>query len=343
VYSRRLLPEERCAICGRTLIPDRSTVSYGYSERTGRAGIRGVMQCGDVWRCPTCSLREMLKRRERLAAAEQRARSLGMGLALVTLTLRHSPGDSLSGLIDALKGAWHKTRSGRAWIRARERFGVLAVVTALEIRHGWSGWSPHLHAILATSRPLTDAELEELREWLSERFGRYVAAVGEYTSPTWGVDVAGHAGVAGYLAKWNCAEEMTMHHVKRSKGQSVTPWVLLDRAGRGDALARSLWLEYAEATRGRHQMDGLGALLELVGLDDEQSDAESDADAETVESEPSDWVELVSLTREQHEAVIRAGADAEACSIIEATRSAGALWTYLTEVVGIPTTGVSHA
>jgi len=274
-----------------------------------------------------------------LGAAAKRARAAGLSVVLVTLTLRHHAGDPLADLVEVLNGAWTATKSGKAWRSARERFGVVHVVTALEVRYSArTGWHAHKHAILVTGHTPTAEEVEELRGWLAERFGRYVAARGGYVSPTFGVHVKGagdrvsDADLAEYLAKWSPADELTGGAVKLAEG-SITPWELLALAGKGDRRARLAWGEYAAAMPGRRQLTGLGGFAELVGTTEEELEAGAQAE-ESAATAP-----LMTLTRQQWRAVVKCGKRGELLALVEATQSAEAVWSYLVFVVGVPRGG----
>lgn len=332
-----MLPRERVADCSKHPVPGRQGMEVRYNPVTGRASYGGLAVCGDIWRCPVCSGRELAKRRAVLRAAGARAEARGWGVVLVTVTLQHAPGDDLGGLTDTLTEGWRKVAAGKAWGVARERWGILEVVTALEVRLGAMGWHPHKHALLILDHRPSEAELAELEAWLSERFSRYIAAAGGYSSPTWGVQVSGHGGVEAYLAKWTGAEELTVAAVKR--GTSVTPWALVAAAMEGDRRARAFWLEYAAAMPGRRQMTGLKGFCDLVGLTAEDVEAvEAGADGE---GEGEGSAPLLSLTRRQWAAVVKARKRAELLAVAEATGSAEAVWAYLVHVLGIPTGGGS--
>jgi len=119
--AARLLPEERVADCSRHPVPGTDHMEIRLNPTTGRASYGGLAVCGDLWRCPVCSRRELQRRRVVLGAAAKRARAAGLSVVLVTLTLRHHAGDPLADLVEVLNGAWTATKSGKAWRSARER------------------------------------------------------------------------------------------------------------------------------------------------------------------------------------------------------------------------------
>jgi len=155
------------------------------------------------------------------------------------------------------------------------------------------------------------------------------------------VTVTGHAGTAAYLAKWGGAEELT--RIDAKAGDSETPWELLERAGRGDPRAVTLFLEYADATKGIYQLTGLRALADAVGIDaDAQKEIERGSEADPQQGEG--WRDVVQLEPKQWEFVLEHRLDVELLQLIEQVRgSPEATWTWLTVAKGMPKVGKGEA
>ena len=340
-HAQRLLGDEwRVSDCGKHPIPGQY-VTARYHEGHERAGYAGLARCGSVWTCPVCSSIELTKRRNVLQAIERRARAKGWSVVLVTVTVQHDAGELLRDLIAALKASWRKVRQGKGWKLARDRWGIRALATSMEIRHGRHGWHPHDHALLLLDHEPDAAELADLEAWLSERYGKAIRDAGHWASSEWGVTVTGHAGTAAYLAKWGGAEELT--RIDAKAGDSETPWELLERAGRGDPRAVTLFLEYADATKGIYQLTGLRALADAVGIDaDAQKEIERGSEADPQQGEG--WRDVVQLEPKQWEFVLEHRLDVELLQLIEQVRgSPEATWTWLTVAKGMPKVGKGEA
>jgi len=159
----------RCHKCGRVRIADDVEIS----KRDGRAHYHGLMRCGLAWECPVCQVALRTARAaEVLTAVRWHTLTCGVECAaLLTLTVRHGFGSDLGALRSGVAKAWRRVQAGKAW-RDWKAYdvGFVGSIRALEVTHGENGWHPHLHIVLLTSRPLSDAD----RGWLSRRWQRAV-------------------------------------------------------------------------------------------------------------------------------------------------------------------------
>jgi hypothetical protein len=144
-----------------------------------------------AWTCPVCSAVINSSRQQDIAAAltawyqGEDGRSFGK-VSLVTLTMRHNKGHSLTALWDALSEAWHLVASGRGWADDQlvhgERFvkmvvkssgprprplvpklvGNIPVIRVVEVTYGEAGWHVHIHAILLLPMSASDASVARL-------------------------------------------------------------------------------------------------------------------------------------------------------------------------------------
>lgn len=192
------------------------TIKASGSGADRRAGLSGLMRCGSVWSCPTCSHRVGSGRATEIAEAVTAWSSMtgGHRVALLTLTMRHRDGQSLGGLWDGLSTAWNKVTSGRGWLDDQALFGSpvarkqtrgtaagtvrvenrVPYVRAVEVTHGDAGWHVHLHIVLFLGANVTGPVTEMCaRSLAGSMFGRWsdsLAAQG-FARPTLehGVDV----------------------------------------------------------------------------------------------------------------------------------------------------------
>ena len=293
--AARLLPDETVAECGRWPYEANGGVDV-YGGDNARFG--GLATCSNLWTCPVCAARMMQERKALLEALLVTWRQRGGGAVLVSVTVRHAPGDRLEALVGDLVEAWTRTKRGAPWGRFKARHGVEHDVNALEVTWGRGGWHPHKHVLLLLDHAPDDAELATMREYLADRFHTMAAKVGRYASPSWAIDVRGGGGAGAYIAKWGLAQELTQAERKAGAGQ--TPWDLLARAEAGDKQAAALFREYAAAIKGRRQLTysrSLGALredLEARLAAEREAELERDpAPDPLVVLEPLQWAVVV--------------------------------------------------
>lgn len=321
--ARRLLPEHRVGACCRVLKPDAVAVKVLFDQEHGKAHYGGLMRCGSVWVCPVCGS----------AITERRAEELRGGLArhpeltpiMVTVTLQHRRGDSLSGLLKDLKAGMRFARSGKRWDQLKDRLGVVGSVTATEVTYSdRAGWHPHEHILFLCAGA---ADVDALRAFLTERFAAYLGRVGRYVSAEYGVQaVAGDAAAARYISKWDTAAELAKGNVKRSRSDGgMSPMMLLARAGDGDERCGALFIEYAEALHRRKLLTYSRGLRDLLGLNEDQTDEQ------LAEQAQAQAVELASLTVHQWRVVLANDARGELLDVASAG-DAAALWSWLSRL-----------
>lgn len=331
--ARGLLPGERVAGCMRNIVPGRSTVDVMFDPVHKAAHFKGVVTCASAWVCPICAAKISERRKAELQAglfAHPEYRPV-----MVTFTLQHRRGDSLQGLLDNLKGGLRFARSGAPWRRVSDRFGIVGSITATEVTWGQSsGWHPHAHVLLLCTRVPSEAELQELQGFLSERFGSWIEEKGGYVSPVHGVKVQlGDVGGADYVAKWGPAHELAKSNQKQGRGKDrLGPWGLLLMASEGDDRAGALFQEYAAAVRGRRVLSYSNGLRDLLAMGQEKTDQE----LATAEEETS--VVLATLNAHQWNMVVGNGARGEVLQV--ASRgNPEEFWLFLSTLWGFEDSG----
>lgn len=269
--ARRLLPNERVAGCLRVLGFGRSIVEVWHSQQSQRAHYKGLAVCGSVWTCPICAAKITERRRQELVAALEASK---YHTTLVTVTLQHEQRDELKSVLSMLRESWRKTRAGKGWQSLTSQYGFVGSITGLESTHGFFGWHPHLHVLFFSRRELLEREREELRGAVSTRYGRYVGQAGGYASSIYGVQVSDKDAAGEYVAKWGEADELTKAAVKKAKNGGRNPFDLLRDYNHGDKQAGALFVEYAQALKGRQQLVWSPGLRALLGLGCEKDDEE---------------------------------------------------------------------
>lgn len=325
---RRAIPKSRAASCLRLKIGS-SGVGVKWSPSRGKANYVNVRVCGAGWVCPHCAPKISEHRRKELLRLLKEVKRRGQIAVLVTRTIRHSPHDGIKDLMDAMQVAEGKFKSGNPWGRLVNRFGVIGGVRALETTFSEGGPHPHLHEILILKGKV---DFKELRDAISVRWASAVGRAGLGTiSDEFGVDVRGGAAAAGYIAKFGKESELTSWHTKQGRG-GAGPFDLLRLSQQCEdqsiaAIARALFAEFAEATKGRKQLSWSKGLRKEYGLNEEEV---SDEDA-AVGEEALDDVVIGKFTDPQWSAICRAGLRGQ---VLEAVNASGGDWSAVDEVLG---------
>lgn len=266
--AAKLLPAERVANCLRKRISVATDVMIVRGD--GHTHYAGLQYCGSVWSCPICAAKVGKARHDELQQAIDNAQAQGYHVFLFTLTAPHKLQDSLDSLLPKLTQARRLFRNRKTWKRLAKKWGLVGTITDKEALHGANGWHVHFHELLivkAGSRP--DKDFRELLEaWRSACEDAGLARPNNH-----GLDIRGGRSAAGYVSKWGCAEEITLHHSKVPLSlDSLTPWGLLARAGEGSDYHAGLFLDFFRNFKGRRQLHWSKGLRDLLDLGEEISD-----------------------------------------------------------------------
>mgnify|MGYP000673965541 CR=1 FL=1 len=287
--SSNILPDSRTAKCMRWRAPNSQVevwrgVSAGVA---GKAFYKGLFVCGSLWLCPVCAAKISERRRVELSIALNSARAQGFKVMLLTQTIRHGFGDSLSGAFKGIAAAEKRLWSSRSGAAVRERLGVVGTIKTTEVTWGSSnGWHPHKHTLLILKAPISpsviQSELSPL--WIN------ACVKSGLPAPTRerGLTVLDGSFADKYVSKWGLESEMTKGHSKIAKAGGMTPFALVENVlETGDAQSWALFQEYDKALKGKRQLvwsKGLRALL-LQGVaekSDEELANEEDPDVQAV-------------------------------------------------------------
>lgn len=275
---------ERVRACGRVSRTEVGgpTLRVSGEGNDRRAGLAGLVSCGSPWACPVCARKIGARRAEEIRQVVTAADAAGGSAALITLTLRHNRGHRLAESWGALRHAWSRVVSGKAYQREREQFGVEGWCCAVEVTRGDEhGWHPHAHILVIFDTPMSDDMISELagRWWL--RWERALARKGfTALAERGGLDarsVAVNGDSSGALGRYlsKIAMEVTGGAVKDGRFGNRSPFALL-RDGVATGLADDLeaWWEFEQASKGRRQLTWSVGIRDRYGLNDEQTDAE---------------------------------------------------------------------
>lgn len=338
--TRELLPNERIAICWRYLLPQAEGVEIIYSAERKRARARGTMKCGSVWLCAVCSAYITERRRLELQEAIERARDT-LFPVMITYTVQHSAQQNLSDLLDEMHKAFRRMKSGKVWQEIKSEWFMVGSVRATEITYGDAGWHPHYHELLfadlGTLQGTLSGDVEQYAQSLQTQLSKlWVATLEKFNlkaSTARGVDVKAAGGdIAAYIMKYGrmpseskrggISGELALGPQKRARGANLSVYDLIFAAGENNKNAKNLVKQYAEATKGKSQLQwsrGLKALLHIEEIKDELA-------AEGVETDTD--VLLASISRFEWKWLTDAGFTAQLMTIAN-TGDAGELVNFL--------------
>lgn len=294
----------RLCKCGRTPYGE----FVGVRNNGSVSGFSGLTTCGSVWICPVCNAKIMARRSLEIGSAVALAELQGLRVAFVTLTMRHHSGQSLDMLWGALSYAWGAVTAGKPWIKAKDRFGILGYLRAVEVTHGANGWHVHIHALLFLDSARFTPDLAKLHVAMFDRWKAALVRKGLDAPLMVGqdahfVDGSADEKLSRYLTKAQDAGKVTRRRsigleltatqskFAREGHKTVTPWTLLDHwFGDGDADAALAWFEFEKASKGKRQLTWSKGLRDLLGLNLEKTD--EDIAGEEIGSAADDLVRI---------------------------------------------------
>jgi hypothetical protein len=278
--ARDILPKSRTAKCLRIRAYD-SQVQVWKSKEHGTASYAGLQTCGSVWACPVCSAKIAERRRVELLTAMEIHKAKGGAVSLLTLTTPHQRGDVLVDLLAQQGKALQGFLRDRKTKAVFAEMGYLGQVRALEVTHGRkaaknNGWHPHFHILQFHQVKGSEADRKDWTARLYLRWVVYCQKAGLGTpSYAHGIKLDDGTKAAQYVTKWGLEDEMTKGHTKKGKAGGESPFDFLRAvlADSKDRQAAALFLEFAEAFRGKQQLTwsrGLKARFLVDEKTDEQ-------------------------------------------------------------------------
>jgi hypothetical protein len=255
------------------------TVDVHYAAQFQSSHYSNLATCGSVWACPLCCSLIQQRRRPELTRLVSWSYENDYRPAMVTFTFPHTGFDSLADLKASQKAAFVKLRSGKAWVKFKDRCGFGGLVRSLEVTHGKNGWHPHTHELWLIKHLTPTQEATFLAD-LRERWMKCCVAAGlldpndqakVFHFQLHSVDVRFGAQDSDYLAKqdssraWGVDREIVTSSSKAGRAKGVHPHEFLIRREKGDAMR---YLEYVHAMAGSRQLYWSPGLKKLVGVDD---------------------------------------------------------------------------
>ena len=302
------VPEYRVCDCGINPVTKSSGVSIISTSELERVRYKGLQTCGSVWHCPVCASRISYYRAREIRYMCDMWQKTGGGVIFITNTIRHGLGDDLRILLEVLFGiVWNRYINHRGYKTAREKLGYIGRVRAVEVTVGSNGWHPHVHEIWLIEKPLTSSELDDVKRQLYKVWNATLKHAGmKPVTPENGVTVQNGDNAAEYVSKfgtmpkWDMSTELTKSHMKRGRGNSMTPFDLLRASFAGDERASQLFVEYAIAFHGRHQIQFSTGLKKYFCIDERTDD-------QIAASNDDEIMTLALLTNEEWRRVVLYG------------------------------------
>lgn len=243
------------------------------------AGYAGLSTCGSVWVCPVCAAKIAARRAEELALLMRRVLHDGGSASMITLTMRHHPGQSLAQCWAAAAYAWSRVTSGQQWIADQAVGDMRGWVRALEVTHGRNGWHVHLHILTVWTNPVSLELAETVGHRMHARWQRALIRKGfDSWADSGGLDVRmatlDSDNLADYFVK--LAREITAGGVSKEGRQGGRTPFAIARDMLTDHLAADgeLWWEWEQASHGRKQLTWSQGLRKWAELGVEQTDEE---------------------------------------------------------------------
>ena len=300
----RLLPTSRTSKCCRWRVPKQALQIHRSTEH-GKAFYSGLQACASVWACPVCAAKISERRRAELVTSVALAKSMGLHIKLLTLTVPHGLGDDLPMLLEQIRKAWRATSSTRAGDKLRKLLGIKGTIRALEVTHGQNGFHPHLHVLLFLEQ---DATNECVQGLFAPLWQNACVKVGlPRPSDAHGCRADDGSYAAKYASKWGLESEMTKSHTKQGKNGSRTPWDFLRSIlGHSEGWEQDchLFRTYAQAFKGQRQLYWSNGLRALLALGEEASDEEVAA------AQEDNARALAELTDDEWRAILRTKSEA---------------------------------
>jgi Replication protein len=270
----------RVSHCCRTMMKHESHVQI-IQHKGGSLSYGNLVKCGSVWVCPVCASKISTGRRDELGELIGRSMAVETSIGpkrpflvgMLTLTVPHVVGDDLKDMLKRMCDAKRKMQNRKDWKRFAVETGLAGEVRTLEVTHGSAGWHPHLHLLLFFS---DYTRVSNIKRRVLAMWSKACCSVGLGIPNNFGVSfTTAQKDVAGYIAKFGIDAEMTQGHLKEGhKALSRSPFRLLADYQDGDKQAGALFVEYAEAFKGKRQLVYSKGLRHMFGLVTEKTDDE---------------------------------------------------------------------
>ena len=280
----------RVVNCTHRRISAENGVFVYVNKDTAKAQYGNLMLCGSVWTCPKCANRITTARSAEVLQAIAKAPAF----AFLTLTTPHHKGMPLAHLLDLQARAKQEFYRSHRVRNLLKSLGVHGRITATECTYGEvNGWHPHYHALLFLDAVVNADKVKDSQESLAIEWRNACQKIGMKNLPTVqnGLDLQAITDkkamqkLADYMTKYGCMPdgqrvntELTKWHTKtRQQGEimtGVTPFELLSMSDPDNPNCpySKLWIEFANALKGKRQLDWSPKLKERYAIGEVSDD-----------------------------------------------------------------------
>lgn len=249
------------------------------------AGYSGLERCSSIWACPQCSATIRAGRAAEIEEAVTAHQKTGGAVVFFTGTVRHHAGDALTDTLGQVLDSWSRLRRNKGWRLMKKKYAIAHYIRAIEVtRSEKNGWHPHCHALLFLDGDISDEQLKSLRADLFHYWSNAVEKLGGKKPTEKGLDLqkcdtqgkvlARYVGKIQEKKRWTAGAELARFDAKSGRGESISPFELLDDDSSISPGRRAvLWREYYAATKGRRAITwsrGLKKLYEIGEKTDEE-------------------------------------------------------------------------
>lgn len=333
---KRLMGSSRTAKCLRWRVRNAEVqVFKSHQYRTACYG--GLQTCGSVWACPVCAAKVAERRRGEIIAAMAAHKAGGGGVLLLTLTAPHQRVDSIVDLLAKHGQALRRFWSLKAVRGVLAHMGNVGQIRAAEVTHGRrsefnNGWHPHHHVLLFVAGGAVDEATR--KDWAVRLYLQWAASCEVFglgrPSFEHGVKLDDGSKASAYVAKWGLEDEMTKGHTKKaSKGETPFDFLRALLADATDKEAGRLFVEFAEAFKGKRQLTWSPRLKARFGI--------GDVTDEELAARQDDLARLLGmLSIEQWRAVLRVEGRGELLRLAAGPGGWAAVESYLVGLMAAP-------
>jgi len=241
-----------------------------------RALFSGISHCDNLFCCPHCQGRLLLKHNERIEVALDEMHKLGYRAIMATFTFPHlafmTCRDGVK-ILSQLKKNFLKKQKGTTPQNFLDYFGIKHYVWCAEFTHSKrNGWHPHYHTIFWVKAD----KFAEVGDWEQKLKLSWLKSAHKYILqilPKWKVSIdklfeqsnnerggvffskdkngkVREVTVSNYCLGWTTANELTqLEHKTAAKGHYTTRQ-LLERGFNGHKESMNLYIEYCLAVKG---------------------------------------------------------------------------------------------
>ena len=291
-------PIQKC-----NLVPISNQINIKKSP-SGNMSYGGLKTCRNSWACPICSPRRMAEKSELVRGMNW---LIPWKPVMITYTIQHSRGESLSHLMDQLTLALRMARIGKR--RAAYKKICHGYIRSAEVTYSdINGWHPHYHEINylregATLQQLEDTVIGDYKKALSKA-GKLVNDIT--------VQAMEWEGETDYLTKGADISAELMGGLEKRYDESTNVFGLLSLARNRDNANRytNLYQEYLKATYRRK------VTVISRSLSEYQKKVQRKID-QSNEFDPNEHEVIATLTKKEWRDICRKGIRYEVLATLE--------------------------